>query len=913
MNLSTVYRAEFYRALVDAGADEDARRAVCRLWGFREESPEKPLPNDFSVVDDKLPPPKKEVDKPSPIAPLEHFPFFRCVHAERVSEEERERSESAAADIEAAAKVTRAKLLERRGSPPKPPPLMRWSRVGPFLRKALSKPQSSRQPDIRKVVRCLAEGKALLRIPTVSKTKWHPRLEVWQDRRDDLAPFWEDADYLKRRIIRERGAAGLKWRVVERDLRAPNGFTLFDPGSLSFDNLLVPRGDAAVLVLSDLGQYFGGSLQEAWLAMGRKCSTAGKTGWVLCPCPNHRWSIPMTRAWKMTQWDRGSRPARQGRGIPPLPEDEKTSMSIFRLLCSTALRVEMGLLRQLRFLVLEGDVGLEHQLFGAKDVMANASGLAFKDAALKALRERLHALSPGMTTECLARVFRHHQYAPVYRHFEVLAWKHWLTDEQWQHAAAHGIVTMAEHGESMDYYRGLLHSMRSRESGVSGEAMEAFLARDLGRLDREACREVVRQVAYVLTHDLGAGEPLPDFIDPEVIRGFLPESQCSPDLFHADGIVIGAERKSGRIATILKDGAGACMVSVGEQNRVIGNAGDHVIGNSDLLAHDGFGIANDLDRAWIKKLTRPTWAHSIWYDRYGLAAQFRVENVPFVMRWIPPGRFMMGSPEDEPGRFHDEGPRHERVIENGFWLGETVVTQAQWLAVMGNNPSHFKGPETLPVEQVSWQDCCDYCEKLVALVPGLAFRLPEEQEWEYACRAGTDTPLWTGGITIKKDFDAPELEDIAWYVGNSWKEPQVENLYDMKSFDWRHPEGGEAGTHPVMEKSANLWGLYDMLGNVWEWCEDVWDEKAYEKQVRGEPAEKGDKDAERVVRGGSWIDHARFCRAAYRFRFGPGIRRGNLGFRLAAGQEPDGSGATPPENRAERDSQPKAARRVRKP
>lgn len=893
MNRSSVYRADFFRALVLAGEDAEARRAVCRAWGFREEKPKTELTRTPFVPNIYVSRPSDEPTKPKP-APSNQFRFLRCEGAERVTDEERKKRDSTVTGIMAAPKVTRQKLLEKEGNAPMPPPLMPWSRLGPFLRKPLSKQHRSQQPDIRKVVRLLAEGRALLRIPTVAKTKWHPRLEVWHDRRDDLAPFWDDAEFVRRRIIRERGRNGLKWQVVQRDIRSPNGFSLFDPSSLAHTDLKVPRGEATVLVIGDLGQYHPGSLQDAWLALGRKFSLSARKAWVLCPCPSHRWAIPMTRVWNMTQWDRGTRPARQDRGLPPLPENETAALEVFRLLCSAALRVEMGLLRQLRFLVPDGDVGLEHRLFSSKDVIRNSAGLSFKDANLPTLRENLPALSPEMAAECLTRIFTSHRHAPVYRHLEMMAWKYWLTDEQWRQVKAGGIITAQELDTSAMFYRGMLHSLRSRESGVSGEAMEAFLFRDLERLNDEARGHEERQVAWVLTQGLKVGGPLPDFIDPEVIRSLLPEMDCPPHLFHADGIFIGEEKKCGRIMTTLRERDGACVLYTRDEKRVIAHSGDRVLRIADVSDKHGFSIANDVDKVRIRPLQRPAWAKRMWYDKYGLAAEFRVKNVPFVLRWIPPGRFLMGSPEEEPGRWEAEGPRHERVVEKGFWLGETVVTQAQWLAVTGQNPSGFKGPETLPVELVSWQNCRDYCQKLAALVPELEFRLPKEQEWEYACRAGTDTALWTGGITIRKDYEAPELEEIAWYVGNSWKELQVENRHDMKRPVWRHPEGDEAGTHAVKGKKANPWGLYDMLGNVWEWCEDAWDKKAYEKQMRGELSLEGGDDADGVVRGGSWFHRADYCRAACRLELEHGFRGDDLGFRLAAGQEL-GSGATAPQ------------------
>ncbi|MBF0423511.1 MAG: formylglycine-generating enzyme family protein, partial [Magnetococcales bacterium] len=134
-------------------------------------------------------------------------------------------------------------------------------------------------------------------------------------------------------------------------------------------------------------------------------------------------------------------------------------------------------------------------------------------------------------------------------------------------------------------------------------------------------------------------------------------------------------------------------------------------------------------------------------DRFGLWAEFVIGKARQKMRWIPPGRFMMGSPEDEPGRFEEEGPQHEVIIEKGYWLFDTPCTQALWQAVMENNPSRFQSP-TRPVEQVNWDEIQEFLKKINQSISGLNLILPSEAQWEYACRAGTTTALYTGSIDI---------------------------------------------------------------------------------------------------------------------------------------------------------------------
>ena len=211
-------------------------------------------------------------------------------------------------------------------------------------------------------------------------------------------------------------------------------------------------------------------------------------------------------------------------------------------------------------------------------------------------------------------------------------------------------------------------------------------------------------------------------------------------------------------------------------------------------------------------------------------------GVKLEMAHIEPGSFMMGNGEEK---------RRERITE-GFWIGKFEVTQAQWEAVMGENPSRFKGADN-PVEMVSWDDCQRFLKKLNALPvvkeSGLVFRLPTEKEWEYACRAGStgDYCKLADGTEITERT----LGEVAWYDDNS----------------------GEK-THPVGQKKPNAFGLYDMHGNVWEWCEDLY--------------RAGDSN--RVIRGGSWNFVSGNCRASLRVSFNPVFRSSILGFRLAATQ-----------------------------
>ena len=254
----------------------------------------------------------------------------------------------------------------------------------------------------------------------------------------------------------------------------------------------------------------------------------------------------------------------------------------------------------------------------------------------------------------------------------------------------------------------------------------------------------------------------------------------------------------------------------------------------------------------------PEWAAEWGEDRqYGLWACFTYKSVSYCFRWIKPGRFMMGSPNNEPERDDDE-ELHEVTLTNGFWLGETACTQNLWKAVVGRNPSRFKGGQR-PVEEVSWDDCMLFIDKLNENTD-FGFRLPTEAEWEYACRAGTDTPF-SFGRTI-----TPEQVN---YNGKYPYADAPKGLYREETVD-------------VKSLSCNGWGLYDMHGNVWEWCADWYGEYPTDPIINPTGPERGES---RVLRGGCWIYSARNTRSAYRGRYAPDYRDSSSGFRLARGHQ----------------------------
>jgi formylglycine-generating enzyme required for sulfatase activity/tRNA A-37 threonylcarbamoyl transferase component Bud32 len=241
-----------------------------------------------------------------------------------------------------------------------------------------------------------------------------------------------------------------------------------------------------------------------------------------------------------------------------------------------------------------------------------------------------------------------------------------------------------------------------------------------------------------------------------------------------------------------------------------------------------------------------------------LPAQNFVNAIGMEFILIRAGKFMMGSPKSEAGRSSDEGPQHEVTIASPFYLGKYQVTQGEWTAVMGSNPSHFTGDDRLPVEGVSWDDCQEFIKKLNARKDGYEYRLPSEAEWEYACRAGTATAFSFGETITAEQVNY----DGNYPYGNAPKGKYREKTTRVGSFP------------------PNAWGLYDMHGNVYEWCQDRWHGNYNGAPTDGRAWEQG-SDNGRVLRGGSWYGRADACRSANRNRDAPSVRDFILGLRVA--------------------------------
>jgi formylglycine-generating enzyme required for sulfatase activity len=266
-------------------------------------------------------------------------------------------------------------------------------------------------------------------------------------------------------------------------------------------------------------------------------------------------------------------------------------------------------------------------------------------------------------------------------------------------------------------------------------------------------------------------------------------------------------------------------------------------------------------------------------DRTSHQAEFFTEDlgngVLLEMVSIPGGEFLMGSPESELGRYDTESPQHTVTIQP-FCMGKYPITQAQWQAVanfpkveidLNPDPSHFKGAKR-PVEQVSWDDAVEFCARL-SQKTGKPYRLPSESEWEYACRAGTTTPF---------HFGETITTDLANYRGTDW-------TYEGTVYPGNYGQGSKGEyreqTTDVGKFLPNVFGLYDMHGNIWEWCQDAWHDSYKNAPVDGTAWMEDNDNQIKLLRGGSWLRGPSSCRSAYRFSFSRGYRNRYVGVRVA--------------------------------
>ncbi|CAK0759562.1 putative Formylglycine-generating enzyme, required for sulfatase activity, contains SUMF1/FGE domain [Gammaproteobacteria bacterium] len=763
----------------------------------------------------------------------------------------------------------------QRPAPPTALPLTRWARLWPFLKAALGAERTIGEVDLTRIIADLAEGRPLMRLPRQRRHGWAPQAQLLLDIAPGLFPYWDDFHRLHRDLIRLRGRAGLEV-VVLRD--GPEGTYSRDGASHAPVVYRPPPPGTPLLILSDLGALTGDHRVQAWQRLGRRLVESSVEPVALLPCGERYWPAATGRWFHQECWDwevRLPQHLRQTiRRLPP-PADPDDERDITKLLALAApvVRLEPALLRALRHLLLVDDpaleVGSEARLWSHPDVTATNIAAAIRPDRIGHYHAWFRIQPLALRRQAATLIREHHRYLPeAIRAEEELVLARLEAGED-------------EGGEA--FFQRAVTALLGKTDYHCPQELATWGHRVVGRQTNSAYRESEAMAtlwAALHREVLKRGEPLDiptDFPLEQVAwvwgKGGVPRTFTL--MQRGQGLVLTEKGKYGDwsegspvVDLILASpwlryriGDGSEQIIAVVEGRALPLPEEGLILRTDrakltiatlsrpswavVLGRDGRGLYAILaDGRRINWPEWPEWADTVGWDEYGVWADFSFSGVTQRMRWIEAGQFMMGSPKNEPERENDE-TQHKVILTQGYWLADTACTQALWQVVMKENPSRFKGEER-PVELVSWEDVQRFIVRLNDLKPALALRLPTEDEWEYACRAGTSTPFWFGeNIT-------PEQVN---YNGN---------------YPYNNGKKGRYRKRTVEVKAlpCNGWGFYQMHGNVWEWCNDK------HSAVR----------AGRVLRGGSWIGFGWYVRSAYRSRNVPGDRNGIIGFRLALGR-----------------------------
>ncbi len=938
-----VGRGDLLRALAAAPRDRLVLDVDPSGWfGYLRQPPTAPVPPAIGSAG------MEPAQRPAPVS--EHRLPLQMRFAWAVAE--RQRRASPGADQAAEDQRVAGVLTEAQAAPELAIRLVGYedlvppARLLPALRRHLGATRAG-AIDLAGLTAALAARRLPRRLPRRVLRRWHPDLVVVLDFCPRLWPYREDMHRLAERLLRQCGRSGVSLRIVNHGPLGPWSDWLAHQGTRAEmppeREWVMPAAGTPVLLASDLGLLRGASSPEAraWATFVDRLKRRQVVPLALAPLGAEQLDAEFARALPVLRWspDAPVHPD-QGHGAArPAPD----GLAELLAMVAAARRVDPPLLRAMRRLnpTAPLDAGLEGAVWCHEDVTPGFAASIRSEAAAQHLGSFARLL-PRLQARLDALRRAHHAHlSPVLMHEETLLW------------ASHGDPAVTGTSEARAQIEHATEFMRSLAGTLTQPPQPDTAPGDWAAAAQGVLRRVdpamARRFGAVLIR-LAAGVravkgdgAVPGWVDPKLMVAAVPDQEVRRVWLVQDAAsgslqlqpTPAGERQLALGGPLMVDGGGLSLhglsrsrwlsaetlpttvgpldeaqslqiESTGETLTVAAvrrprgavgwaaGAGGIVVA-SPPLAGQAMRWSGDALRVVRRPGDEPDWTFEAETAphpdaaamlSFGIDAGFGVHADLSVrtrhghavqrLRWIEPGAFLMGSPADEPERHSDEGPQHAVTLTQGFWLADTACTQALWGAVRGRNPSHFKGAER-PVEQVSWEDVQAFLRKLEGLVPGSMPDLPTEAEWEYACRAGTTTPYSFGAS------DRPGACEL------------------------RRPKE----TVPVRSLPPNPWGLYEMHGNVWEWCADGM--RDYEDRSRGRPV--GEGRTHRAIRGGSWNARARGARSAFRGANLPGLALDFLGFRLClrssepgpgrgrpggpAGRPPGGRAAAPPRDEAE--------------
>ncbi len=824
-------------------------------------------------------------------------------------------------------------------------PLTPWSRLWPLLQRVLGDRISGNQPDMPELVKQVADQAFIRQIPRKQRQGWAAAALILIDINDHNFPYRRDFIHLRERLIDARGDEGLEIQYIHDE---PGGYIArYAYGREIVQPWQWPEKGTSILILSDMGMQ-AGSRRElyAWLLFGQLLQAQGFRPTVLMPVAERNLDKRLLQYFDCILWDRISRLKRVKGLYQPERDKRNHTETIDQLLCYffAAVRVDMGLLRAVRQLLPAREYDIGHEALLWQHPTVNREGdewgwqASSKPRYLNDARTQLKKLERAQQKRLVELIGHYHAQYPDELYFEAMhslmllglhlpdevqdATDKFMQDmvatyaqhpentllDGWvkRHLARYEDLAIREHHH---YWPPFLAFARVHEAKRKGMA-EIEMPESLSAHEKTEVLRYVNHVrkpeTYVLRQqgEVLALLPQQDAIETSQTDEWGKNASMGANLltlhlkdthiFHAHH-----ERK-GRQRDVMLD-----LAAPGKNSFRFPATGRHEF----QIGRERFGVevksAQQLKEPWMRRVTAGSgglWAESrsggeyywhppewhpgsgimrgIWYpsnsidrqtapwaermgrDAYGVYADTAIAGgMTQRFRWIEPASFQMGSPAGEGGRYDNE-TQHEVILTQGYWLADTACTQALWQTVTGENSSEFKG-ENNPFENVSWEDIDQFLQRLNQQYPELKLRLPSEAEWENACRSGT-----TGAF----NFDGALSLDKVNYRG-TWDDYE------------KWGEGALQQTAAVKSYPPNSWGLYEMHGNVWEWCQDWYGDYPVGPVVDPQGAQSGPY---RVLRGGSWFGNGRYCRSAYRYHDDPAYRGfigDDFGFRLARGLE----------------------------
>ncbi|UJS23112.1 formylglycine-generating enzyme family protein [Thiothrix winogradskyi] len=810
-----------------------------------------------------------------------------------------------------------------------PPPLLPLSRLIPFLLNSLGVSRTSKRLDQQQLARQVALGKALQRLPQMSRQHWAQRLHIIVDAGLHLEPYWGDFARVIQQfkaLLGEDAVEAIRFEDTAWSGEIPDCIPWPGQADDEWQQWQLPPADVPILVLGDLGVTADNvSASAQWSRLLKVLRSHPAPLLTLSPVmrsPRQRWLCrtfkphPLNDAYRL--------PRHPGQNGFALTAVLSVPMSEILALLSCLPVVDTGLLRRLRLALHWGGSEREGEIWNHPDIRRIGLGIRLDERVAEHYRQDYQAHFAGsQQAETLWQLVQAH-HASAFEGLRQLEKLNQCVLEQRDDAALRDYLqrlcaTVTQEGQGSARHKILVMQCRT----ILASKPESIWSSEHNELAYH-----LFGVAYA--EDIRAGkwpEQLEKDFDPARLQWVL-DAKAREEWVQWQVVQVGDQGQFKLQQAQRADGL--AITPVAEFSALRGlpptvlfapiDGGQHSIAVEGAVyqAEQGLvGIESATHRVELQAITKPSWASQIWRDKKGLQAEvvfagkvytvlwreatdavisywewpkpfgqevlsdinsyqdglglyadLDIKGITQRFRWIEPGTFLMGSPESETDRepwINGSETQHPVTLTQGFWLADTTVTQSLWQAVMGKNPSSFTDSHNNPVEQVSWNDSQEFIKKLNGLLPGLQAKLPTEAQWEYACRAGTTTPFSFGNNITPEQVN---------YDGNYPYANGEKGLYREK-------------TVPVKSLPANPWGLYEMHGNVWEWCQDVWQEKLPASPVKDPEGVAGGDQAgvKRVVRGGSWYINGRLVRSAFRYRYDPAERFSSLGFRLVLGLE----------------------------